>query len=121
MSKHGNFNEAISKLLVERLTKYQQKSLNKETCIQIYGTIFESLQEVFTSSEVQIANESLNWIAQQYYDSVAINGTQELDPNIFTKRASLENVETKELALLAVMLKQTPYSQPIVAMIKKRS
>lgn len=121
MSKHGDFNEAISKLLVERIAKYKNKSLNKETCISIYGTIFESLQEVFEASEVKISNESLNWIAQQYYDSVAINGAQELDPNIFTKRALLENVETKELALLAVMLKNTPYATPVVAMVKRRS
>jgi hypothetical protein len=121
MSKHGNFHESVSKLLVERLTKYKDKSLNKETCISIYSTIFESLQEVFVSSEAKISNESLNWIAQSYYDSVAINNTQELDPQIFTHRASLEKIETKELALLAVMLKGTPYVVPIINTIKKRS
>ena len=76
---------------------------------------------VFVSSEAKISNESLNWIAQSYYDSVAINNTQELDPQIFTHRASLEKIETKELALLAVMLKGTPYVVPIINTIKKRS
>ena len=41
----------------------------------------------------------------------------------FTSAAKMsdEKIETKELALLAVMLKGTPYVVPIVSTIKKRS
>jgi hypothetical protein len=121
MSKYGSFHESISKLLVDRLEQYKSKSLARDVCISIYSTIFESLQELFTASDVKITNESLNWIAQSYYDSVSINNNQELDPTIFTQRADLKNIEIKELALLAVMLKGTPFTAPIVATIKRRS
>lgn len=123
MSKHGNFYEAISKLLLKNLEQYKSKSLSKETCLSIYNTIFETIQNVVESAELQssVSNESLNWLAQALYDSVSINGTQETDPNIFTQRAKLDNIPTKELAFLAMLLRDTPFVGPVVATIKRRS
>ena len=54
-------------------------------------------------------------------DSISINDTQELDPNIFTQRAKLENIETKELALMAVMMSGTPFAIPFIHEVKRRS
>lgn len=123
MGKHGNFYEAISKLLVQNLDQYKSKSLNRETCIKMYSTIFETLQLVVEESGLQssVSNESLNWLAQALYDSVSINGNEETDPGIFTQRAKLDNIPTKELAFLVVLLKDTPFASPIVATIKRRS
>ena len=116
-----SFHESASNLLVEKLSKFKNKDLNKETCISIYTTIFESLQQVFEESGSGISNEALNWIAQEYYDAVKINENNDLDPNIFTQRAKLDQIETKELALMAMMFKGTPFAVPLVSTIKKRS
>lgn len=123
MTKHGNFYEAISKLLVQNLAKYKDKTLNRETCLAMYGTVFETLQTVVEGAELQtsISNESLNWIAQALYDSISINNNQETDPNIFTQRASLDQIPTKELAFLAMLLRDTPFAGVVVATIKRRS
>lgn len=121
MSNHGNFYRAISSLLVKNLDQYKDKPLNRPTCIQIYTTVFETLTQLFETSEVKVGNEAANWMAQAFYDSININGGHETDPNIFTQRASLDNIETKELALMAMMLKDTPLAGPIVATIKRRS
>lgn len=121
MGKYGTFHQSISKLLTERLSEYKDRSLKKDTCISIYVSIFETLQGVFESSGAKITNESLNWIAQSYYDAIDINGSESLDPNIFDKRASLDNIETKELALLATMLKDSPFAIPVIAKIKGRT
>lgn len=115
------FNDAISKLLTVRLQKYQTESINAYTCVKIYQEIFNSLVEVFEQSEAGITNEAMNYLCQQYYDGVLINNTQELDPNIFTQRAKLDAIETKELALLAVMLKGTDFAVPLIQEIKRRA
>ncbi len=121
--KPGEFNEAISRLLEAKLKPFvtEQRDLNLLTCTEIYTTIFEALVEVITQSEAPVSNEAVNYLAQQYYDGILINGTQELDPNIFTQRAKLENIETRELALLAVMLWGTDFAKPVLAQIKQRS
>ena len=121
--KEKQLHEAVSKLLSQRLKKFseEKKSLNSSTCTEIYTEIFNSLEEIITESKVPLGNESVNYIAQQYYDAILINGNQELDPNIFTQRAKLENIQTKEIALLAVMFKGTDFSLPLLAEIKKRS
>lgn len=117
----SNFYSSASKLLLQNLEQYKSKSLNRDVCMSVYVTIFDTLAHLFTESNVKVTNESLNWLAQAFYDSITINRNQELDPNIFDKRADLGNIETKELALLAVMLKNTPLAAPIVATIKRRS
>lgn len=121
--KPGEFNEAISRLLEAKLKPFvtEQRDLNLLTCTEIYITIFEVLGEVITQSEAPVSNEAVNYLAQQYYDGILINGNQELDPNIFTQRAKLENIETRELALLAVMLWGTDFAKPVLAQIKQRS
>lgn len=118
--KVSKFNEAVTKLLVERLKKFNGKSNDLVTSVEIYQEIFETLAELMETSNVQITNESMNYLAQQYYDGVLINDNQELDPNIFTQRAKLENIETKEIALLAVMLSGTDFAVPLIAEIKRR-
>jgi len=121
---NSNFNQAITTLLNERLKVYHDKSIDLVVCTEIYETIFKTLVEVFTANELlkgKLTNESMNFVAQQYYDCVSINNREELNPNIFTQRAKLENIETKELALLAVMLRETDFLGYVLKEIKKRS
>jgi hypothetical protein len=119
--KSKTFHDAVSKLLGARLQKYQTESINVYICVKIYQEIFESLVDLFEQSNVNLTNESMNYLAQQYYDGVLINNTQELDPNIFTIRAKLDGIETKEIALMAVMLKGTDFAMPLLAEIKRRA
>lgn len=113
--------ESISKLLSERLVRRKGEKLTSQICSEIYQDIFFSLSEIVKESSVPLTNESVNFIAQMYYDAVTINGNQELDPNIFTQRASLSNIETKEIALMAMMFNKTPFAIPFIAEVKKRS
>lgn len=119
--KVSKFNEVITKLLSERLKSYHDKALNLPICVEIYQTIFDSLVEIFETAGTGLSNEAMNYLSQQYYDAVAVNGHEELNPNIFTQRSKLENIETKELALLAVMLSGTDFTIPIIQEIKRRS
>jgi hypothetical protein len=116
-----NIHESISNLLTVKLNSYKEKSLNKEICIKIYQDIFDCFVNLFQESNIKISNESMNLLSQMYYDAVKINSTQDLDPGIFDKRASIKNIETKELALLATMLNGTVFSEPIIYEIKRRS
>ena len=119
--KKQSFHDAISKLLIERLSKRKNQKLNKATCIEISNDIFFTLYKVIKNASTPLSTESVNFLAQMYYDSIDINETQELDPNIFTQRAKLENIETKEIALLAVMLNGTEFATPFITEVKRRS
>jgi hypothetical protein len=118
--KVSKFNDVISKLLTDKLKIYNEKDLDLVTCIEIYQKIFDTLVEVFESANMGLSNEAMNYLAQQYYDSVAVNGRHELNPNIFTQRAKMENIETKELALMAVMLNGTDFAVPLILEVKRR-
>jgi hypothetical protein len=113
--------DALSTLLSKKLSSYVDSKLDASTCTSIYRDVFDTLVSVFQESQVEISNEAVNLVAQMYYDSININGSQELDPNIFDKRAKLENVATKELAMLATMFRGTPFEPIFVYEVKKRS
>lgn len=119
----GEIHRTVSKLIETKLQPLitEERDLNLVTCIEIYTTIFETLVAVIQEAGLPVTNEGMNFLAQQYYDGVQVNGGQELDPEIFTQRATVENIETKELALLAVILSGTDFALPILAEIKKRS
>lgn len=121
--KHpSKFNEAITKLLTERLKRFVNNSLDLKTCTEIYQVIFTSLTDVFEASDCKISNEGMNFLAQSYYGGVSINESgQCLDPDIFTQRAKVENIATGEVALLAVMLNGTDFALPLIHEIKRRS
>lgn len=115
-----NIHESVSKLLAGKLEKHKSRSLNAETCTLIYQDLFDTFVDLFQESGIKISNEAMNILAQMYYDSITINGGQELDPNIFDKRASVKNVETKELAMMATMFSGTPFSAVFIQEIKRR-
>lgn len=121
MPEPSKFHQAVEKILVQKLSAFKNEKPSRSTCLEIYTTIFETLVELFENSSMKITNESMNYIAQQYYDAVTINENSELEPNIFDKRASLKNIETKELALMAMMLNGTDFCPPIIFEIKRRS
>jgi hypothetical protein len=119
--KVSQFNEVITKLLSERLKAYREKNLDLVVCVEIYQTIFDTLVEVFEKANSGLTNEAMNYLSQQYYDAVSVNNSgQGLDPDIFTQRAKLESIETKELALLAVMLNGTDFAIPLIQEVKRR-
>lgn len=121
MTQISNFHQAISTLLGAKLNKHTGETVTRELSLIIYNEIFETLVELFTTTKAPLDNEGLNYIAQQYYDGILINKTDELDPNIFTQRAQLENIPTKELAFMAVILEGTDFRLPVLEMIKRRS
>lgn len=116
-----NIHESISKLLIKKLDKYKSQNLNKETCIKIYQDMFNVVVDLFQESKLEISNEAVNLICQLYYDAITINNNQELDPNIFSQKASVKNIETKELAMLASFFTNTPFAEPIIFEIKRRT
>jgi hypothetical protein len=117
-----DFFQNVSLLIWDRLNDLMKgESLDRTNCIRIYTVIFNALQEVMSKSKVEFSNESLNYLSQQFYDGILINGTQELDPNIFTQRAKLENIQTGELVLMSMMLKGTDFVIPIIQEVKHRS
>lgn len=118
---------AISTLLNTRLQplwKGKEKELNLVTCVEVYNTIFDTLVEVLAEAakddEQLITNEGMNYLAQSFYDGVKVNGTQELDPDIFTQRAKLEEIETKELVVLSATLAGSDFALPVLEELKKR-
>jgi hypothetical protein len=117
----NQIHDALSQLLSKKLERHLQTSLDKAAFISIYTDVYETILEVFQNAKIDISNEGVNLIAQMYYDSVKINNSQELDPNIFSQRAKLENIETKELAMLATMFNGTPFGDIFVYAVKRRS
>ena len=117
----SKLHEAISGLVTDRLKLgFQDKSLTRTTCTEIYQMIFDTVLEVVQGSNLKLTNEFINYVAQEYYDSVAINNNQTLDPEIFSQRAKLENIETMELQFMAVFFKGTVYFPPVLAELRKR-
>lgn len=120
MSDKPSVHESISRLLNERLKRRLEQKLDRTTCTEIYQDIFFTLSEVVKEAGTPLDNESVNLLSQMYYDSVTVNGGQELDPNIFTQRARLENVDNRQLALLATMMRDTPFAPIFVSALKRR-
>jgi hypothetical protein len=116
-----NIKESIEKLLLPKLQKYKSGNLNTATCTAIYQEVFETFVDLFEGANVKVSNEAMNLVCQLHYDAITINGNQELDPNIFSQKASVKNVETKELAMLASLFSNTPFATPFILEIKKRS
>lgn len=121
MTEATSLHKTFSTLLESRLKQFQDREPNLVVCTDCYTIIFNSLVEVIEESKAPISNEGMNYLAQQYYDAVLINNRYELDPNIFTQRAKVENIATKELALLVMMLKGTDFVYPLIEEIKRRS
>jgi hypothetical protein len=120
--KKSKLHEAISGLIVDRLRLgFKDKSLNHTTCVEIYQMVFDTVVEVIQGAQLKLTNEFVNYVAQQYYDSVTINGGQELDPSIFSQRAKLEEIDTTELRFLGVFFRGTDHIVPIIHELRKRS
>ena len=118
--KTNKLHETILTLITERLIRRKGEKFNTSVCSEIYQDIFFSLTEIFKEAKTPLCNESVNFLAQLYYDAVTINDNQELDPNIFTQRASLNNIPTKEIVLMATMMSGTPFAHPFIFEAKKR-
>jgi len=119
--KKPSVHDVLSKLITTRLMGQKDESVNKTTCVLMYQDIFSSIEELCTTSGVKISNEAMNYLSQMYYDSVLVNGKHELDPNIFTQRASLDNLPTTEIAMLAMFMNGTPFAAEFIAKIKSRN
>jgi hypothetical protein len=116
------FHDSLARLLEAKLEPYKKKDLSRETCIEIYTTMFETITDLLQKTKAPLGNESANYIAQQYYDGLVINDKQEqLDPNIFTERAKIENIPIKEIAFLSMLLMGTDFRFPLIEEIKRRS
>lgn len=122
--KQKTITEAIDKLLAARLQIFVNDSLNDKVFMEIYVMIFNTFVEVFQQANVQLSNEAMNYVAQQYYDMLSFNDSVELkaNPNIFDKRAKLEDIKTPDIALLATFFRDSPHLYiPMYKEIKKRS
>lgn len=123
MSQSQNENQvihvAVSKLISEKLKSV--KTLNRQTQMQIYNEIFNVWSEITTNAKFDLSNEAVNYLAQQYYSGILINGRQELDMSIFTQLSKVESISTKELLVIGSLLRGTDFLLPVVKEIKRRN
>ena len=117
------FHDAIANVVDEGLkTTFLNEHLNKETCYKIYTFIFNTVLDVFATANMRVSNEFVNYVAQEFYDAIEINGREEqLDPNIFTKRTKLEDVKTVEVHLLALLFRGTEVFHRVFAELRRRN
>jgi hypothetical protein len=117
-----NLHQTIAPLLQTRLSRFEGRGakLDRTTCLEIYSEIFNVFVDVISSTDAKLSNEGMNYVAQQYYDGILINGHQELDPDIFDKRASMDNIPTPELCIIGAMLRGTEFLRPVVKALKSR-
>jgi len=113
--------ESILKLLGSRVKNITvNQDLSKAKCIEIYTLIFDTLVEVFNEARVQFSNDAMNYMAQGIYDSVEVNGGMTLDPNIFDKRSKAEDIDSKNLAMICMMFKETDFALEAYYNMNKR-
>jgi len=116
------FYESFSRLLSQNLTKFTDgRPLDKTTCLAIYETVFGTVQLIAENAELKISNECCNYVAQQFYDGILINNNQELDPNIFDKRARLENINNKDLVTMLALFEGTDFKIEVIEALKRRN
>ena len=116
-----NISEAVEKLLTSKLQKRVEEKLNRQTCIEIYTDIFYTLTNLFEKSNIGLSNESVNLLSQIYYDTIKINNTEELDPSIFSKKASFDEIPSKELSLISSLFSGTDIGSLFLLHLKKRT
>jgi hypothetical protein len=116
-----NITESVEKLLFSKLQRRLKEKLDKQTCIEIYSDIFYTLSNLFEQSNIGLSNESVNLLSQIYYDTIKINNTEDLDPNIFSKKASFDEISSKELSLISSLFSGTDIGALFLFHLKKRS
>jgi len=121
MKEKKSIDDALVELINTKIKEANITTVDRTTCMQTYALIFDTLVEVMSNAKINLTNESMNFLAQSYYDSVRVNGRQQLDPNIFTQRAKLENIEMKEVATMFMLLRGTTTSHELALEIKRRS
>lgn len=113
--------KAINARLSAAMQSFLKQKVDKSACLAVYNCIFEALVDVFKQSQIELQNETMNFVAQMFYDCAQFNKSQELDPTIFYKRAELTDIPTRELALMAMMFEGTDFRLPFISEIKRRS
>jgi hypothetical protein len=114
------FHDIFSDQLRLILGKYRDDRLNDSTCSLIYQDIYQQLLEVLKGSSLNVHQDTVNWLSQQYYDGIKINGNSSLNPNIFTKRPNLTDLPTKDLVVLLAMTQKTGFARDVAEELKKR-
>lgn len=117
------FHDAIATTVEAGLkSTFLNSPLTRETCLRLYEFIFNTVGDVFTTAGMRLSNDFINYVAQEFYSAIEINGReQQLDRNIFTRRVQLGDVKTIELHMLAVLFRGTDGFFEIYQEIRKRS
>lgn len=116
----SSFSTLMDEMIQNRLQLFVDRKVDRQTMMEIYATIFNTVSDVFASSNVNLSNEAVNLAAQVYYDDLDINGRNEVDSEIFTRRAKPENVPNHELVVLTMLWKDHPNGQVFLRELKRR-
>ena len=123
LEQNKKLQQALQGMLNSALSEFKGKSLDKDVCVQIYVSLFTTVNElVYAVKPLRngLDEKCVNFIAQAYYDMIEVNG-QTLDPSVFTTRVFAKDLDNKQLALAALLLTGTPVMAEILSVIKKRS
>jgi GrpB-like predicted nucleotidyltransferase (UPF0157 family) len=111
----------LEDVLNERLQVFKHRKCDRQTMMELYGTIFNSIADIFLQSKVKMSNETMNFVAQCYYEDVEINGRNEIDKMIYTQKAKIESVPNHELVILTKLWKDHVYAKIFVQALKSRN
>lgn len=123
MSKNENltFDKIFRDQLQLVLGRYKGQSLTRDTAMRMYQDICNEVIEIVKACSLPINNDSVNWLAQAYYDGIRLGGGHRLPEDIFTQRPTLKDLPTKDIVTLMAMVRQTGFFVELAEEMRARS
>ncbi len=112
-----------------KLQKFVHCRLDKETMEQMYLSVSETIQGVFTQSTRGIHEDARCWLSQKMYETIKIGNSEIITRDVDTwnhgvvpvyQKCNLDRVPDNDLRYIAGLFNEAPFAYEILDELKRR-
>jgi hypothetical protein len=101
--------------------RFTDRQLTSELLHEVQHALREQLVNVFTKSKHQLATESVQWLADQYFKVIRVNGDKQVAELVILNEHSLASLPYHDVTLLRNLFNETKLGPLLEAEYQRRS
>jgi len=117
----ANLTGLFERLISQKLQKFTNDALTRDTLFKMYGEIHEAIMIIFNRCEFELAETSKEYVISSFFGALTINGKEDMFVHHELAKTDVTKLPVHDIRLLSKLFANSMMEEKLESELKRRT